>query len=57
MFYLFRQPDSTKATFEFDGEFSVVVPDFNVVDRKEEVNTSALKLKQEIEHVGRIKFG
>jgi hypothetical protein len=34
----------------------VVVPDFNVVDRKEEVDTNALELKQEIEHAGRIRF-
>lgn len=42
--------------FAFDGEFSVVVPDFDIVDRKEEVDANALKLKREIEHVGKIRF-
>lgn len=42
--------------FAFEGEFSVVVPDFDIVDRKEEVDANALKLKQEIEHVGKIRF-
>lgn len=56
VFFLFKQPDSAKAMFAFDGEFSVVVPDFDIVDRKEEVDANALKLKREIEHVGRIRF-
>jgi len=51
-----KQSDSAKAAFKFDGEFSVVVADFNVVNRKEVVDPSVMKLKQELEHVGRIKF-
>lgn len=56
IFFLFKQPDSTKAMFAFDGEFSVVVPDFDITDRKEEIDANALKLKREIEHAGKINF-
>ena len=57
VFPLLKQSDSAKAAFKFDGEFSVVIADFNVVNRKEVVDPSVMKLKQELEHVGRINSG
>lgn len=56
VFFLFNQPRSANALFAFDGEFSVVALDFDIMKRKEEMDANALKLKREIEYVGRIKF-
>jgi hypothetical protein len=56
IFYLFKPDYSTKALFTFDGEFSVVALDFDVVSRKSEIDVSALKLKKELERLGRLKF-
>lgn len=56
IFFLFNQPRSANALFAFDGEFSVVALDFDVEKRVEEVDANVLRLKKEIEYVGRIKF-
>ncbi|KAF9458102.1 hypothetical protein BDZ94DRAFT_150999 [Collybia nuda] len=50
-----RQPQPT-AFFSFDGEFSVVSLDFDVMRRKEEVDQGTLKLKEEIEKLGGLCF-
>lgn len=42
--------------FAFDGEFSTVAPDFDLISRQEGIDADAQKYKREIEHVGRIKF-
>lgn len=42
--------------FAFDGEFSIVAPDFDLAKRQKAIDAQALKYKSEIEHVGRIKF-
>ncbi|KAL0564564.1 hypothetical protein V5O48_017482 [Marasmius crinis-equi] len=46
----------TPARFSFDGEYSVVAPDFNVVRREKEVAAIVSNVKQEIERLGRLKF-
>lgn len=42
--------------FTFDGEFSIVAPDFDLGKRQKAIDSQALKYKSEIEYVGRIKF-
>ena len=44
------------ALFEFDGEFSVVALDLDVPGRKAEVEGEVLRLKGEVERLGRIQF-
>ena len=44
------------AIFEFDGEFSVVALDLDVPGRKAEVEGEVLRLKGEVERLGRIQF-
>ncbi|KDR83622.1 hypothetical protein GALMADRAFT_235913 [Galerina marginata CBS 339.88] len=56
IFFLFKLPSTGNALFSFDGEYSIVALDFDVVKRKEEVDANVLQLKREIEYVGRIKF-
>ena len=50
------QLEATGSFFKFDGEFSVVSLDFDVVGRKEEIDRDAVKVKKEVERVGRMKF-
>jgi len=50
------QLEATGSFFKFDGEFSVVSLDFDVVGRKEEIDHNAVKVKKEVERVGRMKF-
>ncbi|KAF4619881.1 hypothetical protein D9613_005330 [Agrocybe pediades] len=56
LFHLFRPTNTGKALFSIDGEFSVVVNDFDIAKRREEVNNGITKFQQEIEYVGRLKF-
>ncbi|KAF8914017.1 hypothetical protein CPB84DRAFT_45401 [Gymnopilus junonius] len=56
IFFLFKKPSAGKALFAFDGEYSVVTLDFNIAGRKEEIDASVLRLKREIEYVGKITF-
>ena len=42
--------------FGFDGEFSVVVVDFNILGKKEEMAKNALELKGEIEILSGLQF-
>jgi hypothetical protein len=42
--------------FSFDGEYSIVAFDFDIVGRKEDVDDNVLKLKGEIERMGRLRF-
>lgn len=56
VFFLFKKPTTGKALFAFDGEYSVVALDFEVVRRKEEIDANVLQLKREIEYVSRIRF-
>ena len=44
------------ALFEFDGEFSVVALDLDVPGRKADVEGEVLRLKGEVERLGRIQF-
>ena len=44
------------AIFEFDGEFSVVALDLDVPGRKADVEGEVLRLKGEVERLGRIQF-
>jgi hypothetical protein len=50
------QPDNP-TVFQFDGEFSVVALDFDILGRQEEIAKNALKLKEEIEDLCGFKFG
>lgn len=45
-----------KAMFIFDAEYSIVALDFDIVGRKDAVDINVLKLKGEIERMGRIQF-
>ena len=45
-----------KVLFAFDGEYSVVALDFDILGRKTTIDDNALELKKEFERVGRIKF-
>lgn len=45
-----------RSKFCFDGEFSVVAPDFEVWKRQDEVNAAVTKVMQEIERVASLKF-
>ncbi|KAF8192630.1 hypothetical protein BJ912DRAFT_269433 [Pholiota molesta] len=56
IFCLFKQMKDANALFAFDGEFSIVALDFDLIKRKDEVDSQAMKYRREIEHVGRIKF-
>ncbi|KAF8974430.1 hypothetical protein BDZ97DRAFT_1773564 [Flammula alnicola] len=56
VFFLFKGLGSMNAMFAFDGEFSVVALDFDLLKRKDEMDANSMKLKREIEYVGRIKF-
>ncbi|KAF9255383.1 hypothetical protein L218DRAFT_353063 [Marasmius fiardii PR-910] len=44
------------AKFSFDGEFSSVAPDFQVLKRKKEAFCIVENVKEEIERLGRLKF-
>lgn len=44
------------AIFGFDGEFSVVALDLDVPSRKAEVEGEVLRLKGEVERIGRVRF-
>jgi hypothetical protein len=56
LFFLLRvhQPPltGTKALFSFDGEYSVVALDFDVVGRKMEIDVCALRTKKDLEGTG-----
>ncbi|KJA30145.1 hypothetical protein HYPSUDRAFT_32243 [Hypholoma sublateritium FD-334 SS-4] len=56
IFFLFKHLKNAKAMFAFDGEFSIVAPDFDLAKRQNAIDAQALKYKSEIEYVGRIKF-
>lgn len=60
VFFLYNAADSrfnsAKAMFSFDGEYSIVAFDFDIVGRKEDVDDNVLKLKGEIERMGRLRF-
>ena len=44
------------AKFSFDGEYSAVAPDFNVLRREKEVAAIVNNVRQEIERLARLKF-
>ncbi|KAF8812555.1 hypothetical protein BYT27DRAFT_7335806 [Phlegmacium glaucopus] len=48
--------NSSKALFVFDAEYSIVALDFDIIGHKETVDGNVLKLKGEIERMGRIRF-
>lgn len=45
-----------KSMFGFDGEYSVIVPDLNLLYRSGEVAVTAIRVKNEIERVGLFSF-
>lgn len=51
-----RKRPPPPAVFAFDGEFSVVSLDFDILRRKEDVNRGTLKLKEDIEKLGGVRF-
>jgi len=50
------QFNSANAIFVFDAEYSIVTLDFDIIGRKKTVDGNVLKLKGEIERMGRIRF-
>ncbi|KAF9534201.1 hypothetical protein CPB83DRAFT_889204 [Crepidotus variabilis] len=60
VFYLMKVAEpilvDAKAMFSFDGEYSVVTANYNVLQRKAEVDAQALEYKKEFERLGKIKF-
>ncbi|KAJ3927647.1 MAG: hypothetical protein NXY57DRAFT_978284 [Lentinula lateritia] len=46
----------TMSKFAFDGEFSIVAPDFELLDRKDEVNEFVTSAMHQIEQVASVKF-
>jgi hypothetical protein len=60
IFFLYNEAntrfDLAKAIFFFDAEYSIVALDFDIVDKKNAVDANVLKLKREIERMGRIQF-
>lgn len=46
----------TKALFSFDGEYSLVALDFDVVGRKTKMELRALKTKKDLEGIEGLKF-
>lgn len=61
MYYLSKltqgagQPDNA-VVFGFNGEFSVVALDFDILGRREEIGKNAVKLKEGIEDLCGFKF-
>ena len=60
IFYLFRVHNppviGTKALFSFDGEYSVVALDFDVIGRKAKMEVRALRTKKDLEGIEGLKF-
>jgi hypothetical protein len=60
IFFLYNEADSrfnlAKAVFIFDAEYSIVALDFDILGDKDAVDANVLKLKGEIERMGRIQF-
>ncbi|CAA7259873.1 unnamed protein product [Cyclocybe aegerita] len=60
LFYLFKSAEpkvaAAKTMFAFDGEYSIVAVDFDIVGHKDKIDGNALKMKREFERVGRVKF-
>jgi len=48
-------PDT--AIFQFDGEYSLVAPDFRIAERQEAVGRAVDTVKSSVEEVGGLKFG
>ncbi|KAJ3906155.1 hypothetical protein F5879DRAFT_947529 [Lentinula edodes] len=46
----------TMSKFAFDGEFSIVAPDFELLERKDEVNEFVTSAMHQIEKVASVKF-
>lgn len=44
------------SVFGFDGQFSVVTLDFEIFQRRDAVDSAALKLKGELERLGALHF-
>lgn len=44
------------SAFGFDGQFSVVAPDFDLADRSDAAELDALRLKEELERLGSLHF-
>jgi hypothetical protein len=51
-----EQPDNT-TVFQFDGEFSTVALDFDILNKTEEAVENLHKLKEEIELLCKLQFG
>lgn len=49
-------PPSFSASFAFDGEYSVVAPDFNLLSRRDEVSGLIVTTKLQMEQAGGILF-
>jgi hypothetical protein len=60
VFFLYNAANSrydlAKAMFIFDAEYSIVALNFDIVGRKDDVDSNVLKLKGEFERMGRIQF-
>ena len=60
IFFFYNEADSrfnlAKAVFMFEAEYSIVALDFDILGEKDAIDANVLKLKREIERMGRIQF-
>jgi hypothetical protein len=55
--YRRNRNQNSKSVFGFEGQYSVVAPDWNFFGRRESIQSGVLDLKEQLRKLGMIEFG